>query len=106
MWPNISFIIIKGFKSTILESENPVVNGSHIIKLFTCVILENHSNNCSLALFWLEYYPIIPTLSYFLSWKIPTFPTFGPFLPLDTLHHIWTLETISVHIINIMNMDT
>ena len=29
MWPNISFIITKGFKSTILENENPAVNGGH-----------------------------------------------------------------------------
>ena len=67
MWPNISFIITKGFKSTILEKENPAVNGGHIVKLFTWVSLKNHSNNSYLTLFWLEYYHISRTFSYFLD---------------------------------------
>ena len=41
MWPNISFIITKGFKSTISENENLAVNGGHIVKTFSCVSLEN-----------------------------------------------------------------
>ena len=88
MWLNVSFIITKGFKSTILENENPAVNGGHIAKPITCVSLENHSNNSSLALFRLESYHIIPTLSYFLSWKIPTFSYFSVKIPT-----FWTIPT-------------
>ena len=85
MWPSISFIITKGFRSTILENENHVVNGGHIHckNFFISMSLKNHSNNSSPVLYWLEY---LPYYSYFIllfglansyfSLKIPTFSYF------------------------------